>query len=112
MTAAERFGQPGTESGHQDRGQSAPIRQVLLKIHSRCNLACDYCYVYRHADQTWRQRPRVMAKRTIDQAAARIAEHAIHHGLSSVIVVLHGGEPLLAGAHTIDYAVRAIRRAV
>ena len=32
-------------------------RQFLLKVHSRCNLACDYCYVYQHADQSWRTRP-------------------------------------------------------
>ncbi len=91
---------------------TAPIRQVLLKIHSRCNLACDYCYVYRHADQSWRDRPRVMAKRTIDRAAARIAEHADAYRLPVVTVIFHGGEPLLAGAHTIDHAARAVRRAV
>lgn len=99
-----------TPEGHF--GRPAPIRQVLLKIHSRCNLSCDHCYMYRHADQSWRHRPLVMSKRTLDHAAARIAEHAETHDLPSVTVILHGGEPLLAGAHTIDYAVRAIRRAV
>ncbi|MEJ3743672.1 FxsB family cyclophane-forming radical SAM/SPASM peptide maturase [Actinomycetes bacterium KLBMP 9797] len=93
-------------------GRPAPFRQVLLKIHSRCNLSCDHCYMYRHADQSWRHRPLVMSKRTLDHAAAQIAEHAEAHDLTSVAVILHGGEPLLAGAHTIDYAVRAIRRAV
>jgi uncharacterized protein len=94
-----------------EAGLSTPIRQVLLKIHSRCNLSCDHCYMYQHADQTWRHRPLVMSKRTLDHTAARIAAHAAAHDLSLVTVILHGGEPLLAGAHTIDYAVRAIRRA-
>lgn len=33
------------------------ITQYVIKLHSRCNLACDHCYVYEHADQTWRQHP-------------------------------------------------------
>ena len=36
-----------------------PFREVVLKVHQRCNLACDYCYVYEHADQSWRGRPAV-----------------------------------------------------
>ncbi|BCB87980.1 FxsB family cyclophane-forming radical SAM/SPASM peptide maturase [Phytohabitans suffuscus] len=111
MRPQRAFGQPG-RPGPTDDPPAAPIRQILLKIHSRCNLSCDHCYMYQHADQTWRHRPLVMSKRTLDHTAARIAEHAADHDLSSVSVVLHGGEPLLAGAHTLDYAVRAIRRAV
>lgn len=90
----------------------APVRQVLLKVHSRCNLACDHCYVYTHVDQSWRTRPLVMSRATIDHAAARIAEHAGKHDLPFVIVILHGGEPLLAGAETIEYLLRSVRSAV
>lgn len=74
-----------------------PIPQYVLKVHSRCDLACDHCYVYEHADQSWRDKPRVIAPRTVDAAARRIAEHATAHGLAEVSVVLHGGEPLLLG---------------
>ncbi|MEU3333552.1 FxsB family cyclophane-forming radical SAM/SPASM peptide maturase [Streptomyces sp. NPDC006668] len=79
-----------------------PFRQFLLKIHSRCNLACDYCYVYESADQSWRERPRVMDPRTVRRTAALIAGHARDHGLGEVHVVLHGGEPLLVGAARLD----------
>ena len=34
-----------------------PFREFVLKIHSRCDLACDYCYMYTMADQSWRDRP-------------------------------------------------------
>ncbi len=37
-----------------------PVHEVILKVHQRCNLACDYCYVYEQADQSWRNRPPVM----------------------------------------------------
>ncbi|MGW2420082.1 FxsB family cyclophane-forming radical SAM/SPASM peptide maturase [Streptomyces sp. NPDC001709] len=74
-----------------------PFRQFLLKIHSRCNLACDYCYVYFAADQSWRERPGVMALDIVRRAVDRIAEHAKEYRLPFVRVILHGGEPLLVG---------------
>lgn len=90
----------------------APFQQVILKIFSRCNLACDYCYVYELADQGWRRQPFVMSARVVEQSVARIAEHARAHALSSVQVVLHGGEPLLAGTAFIGDLAQRIRRAL
>lgn len=89
-----------------------PFQQFVLKIHSRCNLACTYCYMYEMADQGWRRQPRRMSQSTIDSVAERIAEHARRNRLSQVDVILHGGEPLLAGADHIRYAVNAVRSAV
>jgi uncharacterized protein len=89
-----------------------PFREFVLKIHSRCDLACDYCYMYTMADQSWRIKPMVMSRATIELAATRIAEHARAHELPSVKVSLHGGEPLLAGAELITDAVNALRRAM
>ena len=91
---------------------SEGFRQFLLKIHSRCNLACDYCYVYEAADQSWRGKPRTMAPETVLRTAARIAEHARETSASRVSVVLHGGEPLLVGADSLDSTLRALTRAV
>jgi uncharacterized protein len=90
----------------------APFRHVLLKLHSRCNLSCDYCYVYEHVDQSWRRQPPVMPAAVIDAAAARLADHARDWSLPSVTVTFHGGEPLLAGPDVIEYAVRSVRDAV
>jgi hypothetical protein len=44
---------------------AVPLRQFVHKVHSRCHLACDYCYVYQAADQGWRGRPMVMSDETI-----------------------------------------------
>ena len=41
--------------------QAVPFRQFILKVHSRCNLSCSYCYVYEMADQGWRGLPRRMS---------------------------------------------------
>ena len=92
--------------------QPTPFREFVVKIHSRCDLACDYCYMYEMADQSWRQQPLRMSRAVLGQAAQRIAEHAEAHGLAKVTVVLHGGEPLLAGPDLITYAAAAIRSAV
>jgi uncharacterized protein len=88
-----------------------PFRQFVLKLHSRCNLTCDYCYVYTKADQRWRERPRVMSEDVVADTAARIAEHAAAHDLDAVDVVLHGGEPLLAGRARIAHCAAALRAA-
>lgn len=88
-----------------------PFREFILKIHSRCDLSCDYCYMYELADRSWRGRPARMADATVDATAARIAEHARAHGLTSIDLVLHGGEPLLAGPALIRHAVTAVRDA-
>jgi uncharacterized protein len=74
-----------------------PLSQVVLKVHSRCDLACDHCYVYEGVDQSWSSRPRAIPDQVISRTAERIAEHARAQGLDSVQVILHGGEPLLAG---------------
>jgi uncharacterized protein len=86
-----------------------PFRQFIMKIHSRCNLACSYCYVYEMADQGWRQMPRRMSDAVAAQAVDRIAEHAADHDLGSVEVILHGGEPLLAGPDWLTSLVGLLR---
>jgi len=92
--------------------RATPFRSFVLKLHARCNLRCDYCYVYEMADQGWRSLPRVVTRETIDAAALRIAEHTAAHGTHDVDIVFHGGEPLLAGPELIAYAVTAIRTAL
>jgi uncharacterized protein len=80
----------------------APFRQFILKVHSRCNLSCTYCYVYEMADQGWRSLPKRMSSGMANAAVERIAEHVKGHDLAHVDVILHGGEPLLAGRDWAD----------
>lgn len=89
-----------------------PFSQFVLKMHSRCDLACDHCYVYEHADQSWRVRPKVVSDDVLRTTASRIAEHAAAHGLDTVHVVLHGGEPLLAGRARLRRAAEELTAAL
>ncbi|WP_406738817.1 radical SAM/SPASM protein FxsB, inactivated metallohydrolase extension form [Streptomyces sp. NBC_00853] len=88
------------------------FREIVLKVHSRCDLACDHCYVYEHADQSWRARPKVISPEVISHTASRLAEHARDHALPSVTVILHGGEPLLAGPARLRLVCEEFTRAL
>jgi uncharacterized protein len=92
--------------------EPVPFQQFILKVHSRCNLACTYCYVYEMADQSWRQMPRRMSPAITAMTAKRIGEHASTHQLSSVDVILHGGEPLLTGASWLTELTGLLRAQV
>ncbi|GGW44021.1 radical SAM protein [Streptomyces lucensis JCM 4490] len=86
--------------------------QFVVKLHSRCNLACDYCYVFELRDTGWRNRPRTMPAAVREKTVARMTEHVRRHGLRRVRVILHGGEPLLAGTAVIDDFAASVRRTV
>lgn len=85
------------------------ISSFLVKIASRCNLDCDYCYVYHHADQSWRSMPRLLSAENRTAFAGRLAEYAEAVDLKQCVVVLHGGEPLLAGTGSIVSFVQELR---
>jgi uncharacterized protein len=91
---------------------SVSVSQYVLKVCSRCDLACDHCYVYEHADQSWRAKPKTIAVATAIQAAKRISQHAGTHRLGEVHVVLHGGEPLLLGRDGLHEIISTLRSSI
>ena len=91
-------------AGHQP----VPFQQFILKIHSRCNLSCSYCYVYEMADQAWRDLPKRMTGTIAGKVVERISEHARQHDLPFVDIILHGGEPLLAGPEWLTRLTRSL----
>jgi uncharacterized protein len=94
-----------------DGWKPLPFREFIVKIHSRCDLSCDYCYMYEMADQSWRNRPRAMSAETAGLTAVRIGEHARSHAIERIGIILHGGEPLLAGRELIRNLVTQTRSA-
>jgi uncharacterized protein len=68
--------------------------------------------MYELADQTWRDQPRTMSAAVVKATARRIAEHARRHDIESVSVILHGGEPLLAGSDLISFVAQEFRTAL
>jgi uncharacterized protein len=89
-----------------------PFQQFVLKLHGHCNLACDYCYMYRFDKKPLSSQPKVISPAVIERTCRRIAEHVIQHGLARIEVGLHGGEPLLAGSATLTSVAEEIKRHV
>ena len=87
------------------------VDTVLLKVASRCNLDCGYCYVYHMGDESWRTQPKRMSPSTQSAVAERLWELRAAQG-RAFSVVLHGGEPLLLGANGLDAMLRTLRRAL
>jgi uncharacterized protein len=87
-----------------------PFHQFILKLHNRCNLACDYCYMYELGDRTWFARPRTMSPAIVRQTCQRITTHVAHHRLRQVHLTIHGGEPLLAGPAAVVDVATQLRR--
>lgn len=92
--------------------QPVPFTHFVVKMHSRCNLACDYCYLYEMGDESWRSSAKTMSTAVVDRTAARIGEHVRAHGQDRVQLIVHGGEPLLAGPALITRMAEAVRREV
>ena len=75
--------------------QDQPIAQLLIKVASRCNIDCSYCYWFR--DAAVYSKPKLMAQEVLQQLLWRIEEHVINNSLPEFPLILHGGEPLLWG---------------
>jgi uncharacterized protein len=71
--------------------------QVIVKVASRCNLNCSYCYVYNKGDTSWRGRPPQMPDAIFTATLDRAREYADAVGDRAVSLVFHGGEPTLVG---------------
>lgn len=88
------------------------FNSAILKVASRCNINCDYCYVYQHADQSWKNQPKRMSQATIDSFALELDRYIRSNTLDEFSIIFHGGEPLLFGADRLAAAAGTIRRAV
>lgn len=89
-----------------------PFYMFILKIASRCNLDCAYCYVYQSPDQSWQWKPKFLSYETLSYVAARIQEHVAEHNLEEISIVFHGGEPLLAGLSRLEEYVSRLRSTI
>ncbi|MGO9005968.1 MAG: radical SAM protein [Beijerinckiaceae bacterium] len=66
---------------------------ILVKLASRCNIDCTYCYWFRDADVY--KKPSVLTVAAEDAFCQRLEEHIKHFEIETFMAVFHGGEPLL-----------------
>lgn len=87
------------------------IDTVLIKVASRCNINCSYCYVYNMGDNGWADMPNHISSETTE-AVSKTLNELTHIQTRPFAVVLHGGEPLLLGQKKLDCVLSALRSAV
>jgi len=87
------------------------IDTVLIKVASRCNINCTYCYVYNMGDKGWADMPNHISTETTLAISNALSE-LTHLQTRPFAVVLHGGEPLLLGPQKLDRVLSALRSAV
>jgi uncharacterized protein len=85
------------------------LDHFVLKVASRCNLNCDYCYVYNGQDQTWRDQPVFMSRAVVRKTYERVLDYCVAHEKPKASFVLHGGEPLLGGLPMLEMIVEELR---
>jgi uncharacterized protein len=88
------------------------VLNFVLKVVSRCNLDCSYCYVYNKGDSTWRTRPAIMSDEVFAATLDRVRRYCERTGQRKVQLTFHGGEPCLAGPQRFGAWCRAAREAL
>ncbi|MFP3593762.1 radical SAM protein [Chryseobacterium sp. SIMBA_038] len=71
------------------------VTSFVLKVASRCNLNCSYCYMYNLGDKTYLKQPKFMSVNTITVFAEKLRTYCKENNLNYLQIVFHGGEPLL-----------------
>lgn len=72
------------------------IQTYILKVASRCNLNCSYCYMYNMGDTTYVKQPKFMSIDTYKAFVDKLSNHCKRNKLPYIYIAFHGGEPLLA----------------
>src|SRR5215217_946413 len=85
------------------------IHSLVLKVAERCNLACKYCYMYQHVDQSYLDRPRFMSDEVFDAMLLRVAEYCDRNPAVRFRFSFHGGEPTLIGPDAFDHLAARLR---
>ncbi|WAC14907.1 radical SAM protein [Dyadobacter pollutisoli] len=78
------------------------LKGLILKISSRCNLDCTYCYMYSHGDSSFLKQPKFMDELVANQLIARLKQYFFQHAVPTFQLILHGGEPTLMSPSKFD----------
>src|ERR1044072_6762672 len=73
--------------------ESPVFSWVLVKLASRCNINCTYCYWFRDAEVY--RKPPILTVEAEQAFCDRLSEHIDAFGLKFLTLVFPGGEPLL-----------------
>lgn len=84
------------------------VDTVLIKVSSRCNIDCSYCYVYHSGDTNWARLNALISPAVMDDFASSLKCLARNQD-REFCTVLHGGEPLMLGASGLHRFLALLR---
>ena len=77
------------------------INTFFLRVAASCNLDCDYCYVFKHRDLSWKYMPAVISDNTVYAFSSRLKEYCVNKNINEVNIIFHGGEPLVCSSEKL-----------
>jgi uncharacterized protein len=89
--------------------QAFKCTSLVIKVASRCNLNCSYCYMYNMGDKSYLSQPKFMSDRLTDKLIDRVNEHCLENKVDEFLFAFHGGEPLLAGQEYFSRFVEQVK---
>ncbi len=87
---------------------NSTIDTILIKVASRCNIDCSYCYVYHMGDDNWSRQSKFMSDETIEAMCHQMAQLSVSQD-KLFSIVLHGGEPFLMGVSRLRKLLSSLR---
>ena len=75
--------------------QPMNFNRLVLKVVSRCNLNCSYCFMYNLGDSTYKNQPKFMNESIIAPIMIKVANYLKKYPQEVFTFTFHGGEPLL-----------------
>lgn len=70
-----------------------PVNELILKLASRCNINCSYCYWFK--DPLVMSSPKIIQPETVSAFTDKLLEHISHFKIKRFYITFHGGEPAL-----------------
>ncbi|HEY9008180.1 MAG TPA: radical SAM protein [Ohtaekwangia sp.] len=84
-----------------------PFDYILLKLASRCNIQCTYCYWFR--DETVYAKDKILNEDAELNLISALDRHLKKYQLKLFSILLHGGEPMLFGKNRFIQLCRKLR---
>lgn len=72
------------------------MTSAVVKVSSKCNLNCTYCYMYNLEDRSFHDQVPFMSSEVAHALIRAVSLHCQAHDVPTFTFIFHGGEPLLA----------------
>ncbi len=68
---------------------------LVIKVASRCNLNCSYCFMYNMGDSSYKKQPKFISEDCVDAILEKTVVFLKQYPKKTFTFLFHGGEPLL-----------------